>query len=287
MGILRPITEWATSPWGRDVPIHIAWFLIWVAALAGLLFLIVHAIYVRYFARPEVFADSVSPAPEVVLPKRIPRHSLAARLFHWIMAASMFTLLFTAFLPRIGVRFNWVTYHWIAGSVLTVAILFHIIHASFWLDFWAIWPDKADLTDAWRRVRRFMGRPEQPPRRFAKYPLENKLYHGAIIATGLAAITTGVFMMFRVRTIFFPRNPYLFSDMTWGLTYVLHGLAGVGLIALVTVHVYFAVRPEKLDITKSMIFGSMRREFYLRHYDPQRWVVGVQPSGTARRDEEA
>ena len=40
-------------------------------------------------------------------------------------------------------------------------------------------------------------------------------------------------MMFRVRTIFFPRNPYLFSDMTWGWMYVLHGLAGVGLIALV------------------------------------------------------
>ena len=80
-----------------------------------------------------------------------------------------------------------------------------------------------------------------------------------------------MFMLFRVRTILFPRNPYLFSDMTWGLMYVLHGLAGVGLIALVMVHVYFAIRPEKLDITKSMIFGSMRREFYLKHYDPERW----------------
>ena len=133
MGILKPITEWATSPWGQNVPIHIAWFLIWVAALAGLLFLIVHAIYVRYFAKAEVFAGSVSPTLEVLLPKRIPRHSLAARLFHWIMAASMFTLLFTAFLPKVGVQFDWVTYHWIAGSVLTVSIIFHIIHASF---FW-------------------------------------------------------------------------------------------------------------------------------------------------------
>ena len=202
------------------------------------------------------------------------------------MAAAMFTLLFTAFLPKVGVQFDWVTYHWIAGSVLTVSIIFHIIHASFWLDFWAIWPDKADLADAWRRVRRFMGRPAPPPRRFAKYPLENKLYHGAIIATGLSAIGTGVFMMFRVRTIFFPRNPYLFSDMTWGLMYVLHGLAGVGLIALVMVHVYFAVRPEKLDITKSMIFGSMRREFYLKHYDPQRWAVEC-PAGLDRTDREA
>jgi cytochrome b subunit of formate dehydrogenase len=272
MGILRPITEWATSPWGQNIPIHIAWFLIWVAALAGLLFFIVHAIYVRYFARVEEYADSVPPTPAVV-PERIPRHSLAARPFHWIMAASMFTLLFTAFLPKVGLQFDWVTYHWIAGSVLTVSILFHIFHASFWLDFWAIWPDRDDLRDALKRVQRFMGQPAPRPRRFAKYPLENKLYHGAIIATGLSAIGTGTFMLFRVRTIFFTRNPYLFSDMTWGLMYVLHGLAGVGLIALVMVHVYFAVRPEKLDITKSMIFGTMRREFYLKHYDPQRWVV--------------
>ena len=278
MGILKPITEWATSPWGKTIPIHIAWFLIWVAALAGLLFLIVHAIYVRYFAKAEEFAGSASPALTARIPKLIPRHSLAARLFHWIMAASMFTLLFTAFLPKAGLQFDWVTYHWIAGSVLIASVLFHVIHASFWLDFWAIWPDKADMTDAWRRVRRFMGQSAPLPRRFAKYPLENKLYHGAIIATGLAVICTGVFMMSRVRTIFFARNPYLFSDMTRGLMYVLHGLAGVGLIALIMVHVYFAVSPEKLDITKSMIFGSMRREFYLKHYDPQRWKLEMPPT---------
>ena len=267
------IIERATSPWGQNVPIHIAWFLIWVAAILGLLFLIVHAIYVRYFAKREEFAGDVPPDLAARLPERVARHSLVARLFHWVMAAAMFTLLFTAFLPKIGIQFDWVTYHWIAGAVLTVSIIFHVIHASFWLDFWSIWPDKADLQDAGRRVRRFFGRPAAPPRKFSKYPLENKLYHGAIIAAGLSAILTGVFMMSRVRTIFFPRNPYLFGDMTWGLMYVLHGLAGVGLIALVMVHVYFAIRPEKLDITKSMIFGSMKREFYLDHYDPERWKI--------------
>jgi cytochrome b subunit of formate dehydrogenase len=256
------------------------WFLIWVAAIAGLFFMIVHAIYVRYFAEPEQFAGAVSIELAARVPERVPRHSLAARAFHWLMAASMFTLLFTAFLPRVGVRFNWVAYHWIAGTVLTISVVFHIIHASFWLDFWSIWPDKADLEDALRRVQRFMGRPAPPPRRFAKYPLENKLYHGAITLTGVVVILTGVFMMSRVRTIFFPRNPYLFSDMTWGLMYVLHGLAGVGLIALIMVHVYFAVRPEKLDITKSMIFGSMKRDFYLEHYDPQRWPAGAAASST-------
>jgi cytochrome b subunit of formate dehydrogenase len=268
MGIL----EWATSPFGQRVPIHIAWFLIWVAVIAGLVFLVVHAIYVRYFAKEKAFAAS-SLTENMKLPARIPRHSLVARLFHWIMAAAMFVLLFTAFLPKVGFQFNWVTYHWIAGSVLTVSILFHVIHATFYLDFWSIWPDRADVEDAWKRFQRFMGKPAPPPRKYAKYPLENKLYHGVVMLTGLAVIATGVCMMWRVRTIFFPRNPYLFSDMTWGLMYVLHGLAGVGLITLVIVHVYFAVRPEKLPITASMIVGSMSREFYLKEHDPKRWVV--------------
>jgi hypothetical protein len=47
----------------------------------------------------------------------------------------------------------------------------------------------------------------------------------------------------------------------------------VGLITLVLVHVYFAIRPEKLPITASMIVGSMSREFYLKEHDPKRWVV--------------
>ena len=276
MGIL----EWATSPLGQRVPIHIAWFLIWVALIAGLVFLVVHAIYIRYFAREQEFAPETSPA-KIELPARIPRHSLAARLFHWIMAAAIFVLLFTAFLPKLGIKFNWVTYHWIAGTVLTASILFHVIHATFYLDFWSIWPDRFDLEDARKRLQRCLGKSTALPRKFGKYPLENKLYHGVVMLTGLAVILTGIFMMFRVRTIFFPRNPYLFSDMTWGMMYVLHGLAGVGLITLVIVHVYFAIRPEKLPITASMIVGSMSREFYLKEHDPARWAV---PGLSSRRD---
>ena len=36
-----------------------------------------------------------------------------------VVFASMFVLLFTAFLPIAGIRFPWVTWHWIAGLVLT------------------------------------------------------------------------------------------------------------------------------------------------------------------------
>ena len=273
MGIL----EWATSPWGQRVPIHIAWFLIWVSLIAGLLFLVVHAIYVRYFAKQKQYAATTSPELLSRLPEKISRHSLAARLFHWIMALAMLALLFTAFLPKVGVQFNWVTYHWIAGLVLTGSIIFHIIHASFFLDFWSIWPDKIDLQDSWKRTLRFFGRPAPLPRKSGKYPFDNKLYHGVIVLCGLAVMVTGIFMMFRVRTGILPRNPYLFGDMSWGLMYVMHGLAGGALIALVVVHIYFAVRPEKLPITYSMVFGSMKRDFYLEEHDPERWVVEPPP----------
>jgi len=277
------LVQWATSPFGDDVPIHVAFYLIWVSAIAGLAFLIGHAIWVRYFAKGEAFAGETAPSVAARIPERVPRHSLAARLFHWIMAASMLALLITAFLPKVGVEFAWVTYHWIAGIVLTASILFHIVHATFFMDFWSIWPDKADREDAMRRWKRALGQDTPPPRRFAKYPLENKMYHGAIVLAGLSVMLTGVFMMFRVRTGILPRNPYLFGDMTWGMMYVLHGLAGVGLIALIMVHVYFAIRPEKLVITKSMIVGTLDRQHYLEHHDPERWVVASGSSAETRR----
>jgi len=273
MDIRAGVVQFATNPWGQSVPIHIAFYLIWVSAIAGLAFLMVHAIYVQFIAAKQAHAEPVSPQVAASFPEKIARHSLAARLFHWIMALAMLTLLITAFLPRVGYQFPWVTYHWIAGVVLTASIVFHIIHASFWLDFWSIWPDKIDIEDGKRRWLRATGKSAPPPRRFAKYPMENKMYHLVIVLAGLAVTLTGVFMMKRVRTPFFTRNPYLFSDMTWGLMYVLHGLAGVGLIALIMVHIYFALRPEKFVITKSMVFGTVPREHYLEHHDPDRWAV--------------
>ena len=150
------------------------------------------------------------------LPPRIERHSLAARLFHWVMAAAMFTLLFTAFLPIAGVKFAWVTWHWMAGLVLTASILFHVIHATFWLDFWSIWVGPKDIPELKAEILRELGH-DVPGPKSGKYPLGNRLYHLAIVVAGLAVMATGLTMMVRVRTPFFTRNPYLFSDADVGL----------------------------------------------------------------------
>ena len=266
------IIEFAKSPWGQDVPIHVFFYLIYVAVIAALVFFMGHAVFLRYFAKKEVFEGS-TPASEVAkLPAQIKRHSVPARLFHLIQAGAMFVLLFSAFLPKVGVRFEWLQWHWIAGVVLTASIIFHIIHASFFMDFWAIWPDKIDIQDAMRRWKRSQGEAAPPPRRFGKYPLENKMYHLAIFFAGLSVTITGFFMLFRIRTPLFTRNSYMFGDMTTGLMYTLHGLAGVGLIALIMIHVYFALRPEKLVISKSMVFGTLDRDHYVKHHDPKRWA---------------
>src|SRR5581483_1793253 len=71
------------------------------------------------------------------LPEKLVRHTLAARLFHCVMAASMFVLLFTAFLPIAGVRFPWVQWPWMAGGVLIASIVYHISRASFLRNFWS------------------------------------------------------------------------------------------------------------------------------------------------------
>jgi len=278
------LIQWAQSPWGQQVPTHISWTLLWISAIGGLVFLIVHALYVSIWAKPAHSAASpgVSSAAAARIPERVSRHNLSARLFHAIMALAMLALLFTAFLPKVGVQFPWVTYHWIAGIVLSISVVYHIFDAFLSLDFWSIWPDKEDIEDAGRRMKRALGQTAPEPRKFAKYPLENKLYHLVVMLAGLSVIGTGLFMMKRVRTPIFSRNPYLFSDMTWGWMYVLHGLAGVGFVALVTVHIYMAIRPEKFFITKSMIFGWMSREKYLEHHDPSRWPVAEQVPAAAR-----
>jgi hypothetical protein len=142
------IVEWAKSPWGQDVPIHILWYLIWVSAIAGFAFLVVHAIWVRYFAKPEEFAGQHS-AGRRRAPARASCPALSGRpsvsLDHGrrdVRAADH------GFPARVGVKFPWVTYHWIAGHRADGSIIFHIIHASFFMDFWSIWPDKDDIEDA-------------------------------------------------------------------------------------------------------------------------------------------
>lgn len=268
------LVQWGVNPWGEDTLIHAQWGLVWVALAFGVGFMVAHTLFVAFWPKPaEAGAAAPVSARAASVPARITRHSLPARMFHWIMAASMLTLLGTASAPVLGLQFNWVQIHWIAGLVLTVSIIYHIIHASVWMDFWSIWLNGDDVKEAMIRFRRALGGKEPAPRKAAKYPWDNKMYHTLIVLSAIASVPTGILMMNRVQTPFFTRNPYLFTDATWGLMYVFHGLSGIGLVGLTIGHIYFAIRPEKRWITKGMVFGDISREDFLRHHDPDRWVV--------------
>ena len=80
--------------------------MLWASLSAGVVFLGAHASYMVLSAhrkRRTAETDAMEAARRD-LPDKIDRHSLVARLFHWVMAASMFVRLFTAFLPVVGIQ---------------------------------------------------------------------------------------------------------------------------------------------------------------------------------------
>jgi cytochrome b subunit of formate dehydrogenase len=112
-----------------------------------------------------------------------------------------------------------------------------------------------------------------PARLPGKYSVAQKLIHHAFTAVVLTTLVTGSLMLLRIDTPWWQRNPYLLADATWGIVYVLHGLAALTLITMVMMHVYFALRPEKLKFTRAMIRGWITRREFDEHHDKKRWQV--------------
>jgi cytochrome b subunit of formate dehydrogenase len=203
---------------------------------------------------------------------RVVRHTLPDRVLHWISAVCVLILLGTAFLPIVGFEFPWVAVHWMTGTVLFVAVLLHVVRVlvrGTWSSMWIGRADAADVRDiAGATLRRAL-----PARRPGKYSVAQKLVHHGFAVAVLTTLVTGSLMLLRIDTPWWQRNPYLLADATWGIVYVLHGLAALLLITMVMMHVYFALRPEKLKFTRSMIRGWITRKEFDEHHDPTRWQV--------------
>ena len=268
--------QWGTDPWGQEVLVRAAWDALYLCFWAGIAFVLFHLVYamvwVPKLARAHGGGGDSSGGAAASLPEKITRHTGAARAFHWIMAASMLALLITGFFPIVGIEFPWLTIHWVSGVLLTISVLYHIVHATFFLDFWSIWIGPSDIGEAIQRVKRQMGQDVEVGKH-AKYPLDHKLYHSAVTIAGLIVIASGLLMMFRIDTPLWARNAYLLADGTWGLLYAAHGLTAAMFVMLTITHIYFALRPDKLWMTRSMLFGYIDREKYLDHHDPNRWVI--------------
>ncbi|MDG2174681.1 MAG: cytochrome b/b6 domain-containing protein [Gammaproteobacteria bacterium] len=186
---------------------------------------------------------------------RLIRHHLVDRLFHWLLAISIFILLFTGLLPQFDVDFNWVELHWITGIVLTVLVAIHSVRSVFWKKLISIWFTRQDFSLA----------------KGGKYSLEQKLMHNFITVLTLAVIVTGILMMVRLDTPFWERDPYRLEAETWGYIYVIHGLLALIFVSTIMLHIYFSLRPEKRQYLRAMIKGWISREEYLDAHDPELW----------------
>lgn len=196
--------------------------------------------------------------------KHITRHSLLSRVFHWIMAGSIVILLGTGLLPVLGVNFEWVEPHWIAGVALTLAVLIHIVRSLSRTKLKSMWISISDIRDFINSGGKVKG---------GKYSLEQKLMHHGITFFSLVSLCTGWLMLRKIDTPFWDRNPFIFEADTWGIIYVLHGLSTLLFTSSIMMHIYFSLRPEKSHYLRSMFKGWLTHEEYIENHDPDQWDV--------------
>ena len=169
---------------------------------------------------------------------QVPRHAGVDRAFHWIMAVSVFALMIT-------------------GLVLTAVVAFHILR-SFTQDFLSIWITPKDLGELTDSVKP------------GKYSLAQKSMHLAVTVLTLLVIGSGIVMFSMIDTPWWERTNSI-PESTLGWVFLIHGLSTLALIGVVSLHVYFSLRPEKLFYTRSMVKGWISEHELRANHDPEQW----------------
>ena len=237
--------------WGREVLLGVSWDLLWLVIVASFVVIALHAVFEAVRGR----AERPSSAGD-----RVRRHDKIDRLFHWIMAVSVLALLITGVLPIIGMQFAWLTIHWISGLVLTVAVVFHIVRSLIWQDLKSMWISADDLREL-----------SDSDRKPGKYSLAQKGMHAAVTVLTLLVIASGLIMFAMIDTPWWDRTNSI-SEAALGWVFFIHGLSTLALIAVISLHVYFGLRPEKLFYTRSMISGWISTDELAANHDPERWA---------------
>ena len=202
---------------------------------------------------------------------RVMRHLAVDRIYHWLMAVAIFVLMGTAFLPIVGVKFEWLEIHWITGVILAALVLIHVVRALFWQDWRSMMILGSDVRDMWRSACCIISPRARSPARPGKYDPLQKLYHLGIALLVVAIVVTGLLMLLKIDTPLWRRNPYWFSNDTWGYIYAVHGYAAMAILTAVIIHIYFALRPDEWHLTRSMFRGWISRKEYVEHFDSNRW----------------
>lgn len=245
------IATYKNDVWGQEVIRGVSWDLLWLVIVAAFIAIAAHAIYGATQKR----ADKPSAGGA-----RVNRHDAIDRAYHWVMAGSVFVLLVTGIFPIIGLEFSWLEIHWIAGIVLTVVVAFHILRSVLTQDVSSMAIGSGDLKEA-------LDGSTKP----GKYSPAQKSMHAVVTVLTLLVIGSGLLMFLQIDTPWWERSNSM-AESTLGLVFLVHGLSTLGLVGVICLHVYFALRPEKLFYTRSMIKGWISKDELAANHDPQRWT---------------
>lgn len=244
------IAEYKRDVWGREVLLGASWDLLWVVIALAFTFIAVHAIVMAVRNREP------KPSSEGT---KVARHAGIDRLFHWVMAISVFVLLVTGVLPIIGIEFSWLTIHWVAGLVFTVVVVLHIVRSVFFQNVMSMWIGPRDFKE-----------PFDASVKPGKYSFAQKSMHAAVTVLSIVVIGSGLVMFAMIDTPWWDRTNAL-SESTLGWLFLLHGLSTLALIGVISLHIYFGLRPEKLFYTRSMIKGWISEDELKANHDPAQW----------------
>ena len=245
------IATYKHDVWGTEVLRGVSWDLLWLVIVAAFFVIVLHGIYEARQERGEL------PSSEG---ERVQRHQKTDRILHWIMAFSMFALLITGILPIVGVKFAWLSLHWMSGLLLTAIVILHILRSIFVKDLKSVAISAADLREG-------LDASKKP----GKYSVAQKGMHTAVTVVTLVVIATGLIMFAMLDTPWWDRTNSL-SESALGWTFFLHGLSTLALVGLISLHVYFALRPEKLFYLRSMFSGWISKDELSANHDPERWA---------------
>ena len=245
------IATYKDDVWGQEVLRGVSWDLLWLVIVAAFVAIALHAVYEAMQKR----GDKPSSEGE-----RVSRHDAIDRAYHWVMAASIFVLLVTGIFPIIGLEFAWLEIHWIAGIVLTVIVVAHIIRSFVSQDVSEMAVGPSDLKEALDGTTKH-----------GKYSPAQKGMHAVITILTLLVIGSGILMFLQIDTPWWDRTNSMSEGML-GLVFFIHGITTLGLVGVICLHIYFALRPEKLFYTRSMIKGWISKDELAANHDPQRWT---------------
>lgn len=204
-------------------------------------------------------------------PEKILRQSKANRFVHWATALSIILLLVTGLgqlplytrynvtkLPGaewLGNYFITIDLHYMAGTVLIFAAVFHIVLALIRKEF-AIFPRKGDLKESYLIIKAMLTKGQEPPA--DKYLAEQRVAYLFIAFSILLLILTGIIKI--IKNLSGVELPY--SLLYWNTA--LHNI-GTALIVLgILGHFAAFLFKENRALLPGMFTGYIRRD-YVKH----------------------